>query len=67
MKHKVENLVKCNMQNAVVLYYAQCILQYLMCKAVCNIYSVSVVGLVISVPGSFLLSHLIDERAERTA
>ena len=26
-----------------------------------------VVGLVISVPGSFLLSHLIDERAEPTA
>ena len=32
-----------------------------------NVQSVSVVGLVISVPASFLLSHLIDERAERTA
>ena len=41
--------------------------QNLKYEIVQHIVNCIVVGLVISVPGSFLLSHLIDERAERTA
>ena len=58
-------------------YNVQCTVNYVlaMCDVQCSMFKVqsynvqcgSVVGLVISVPGSFLLSQLIDERAERTA